>query len=396
MSKKKEILFVMNNLNVGGAEKALVSLLQVFNYEKYNVDLLLFKKEGLFLSQIPPEVNILKEPRNYRYFDMPFFQVLSENFFNLKWNVIWQRIQFKRTSKKATNPAQAEQFGWKPLAKTLKPLAKQYDVAIGFLEKNPNYFVIDKVISKTKLAFIHTDYNKIGMSEKVDFPYIEKFDKVFVVSNESKKTIQYVFPQLKNKFLTFQNILSEKTIKKLSKEKIEDLPYKNLIISVGRLTVSKGYDRSVEALHILKKKGIEFTWIILGEGELQNKLVTSISHKGLINNVLLLGNKENPYPYILKADIFLHASDFEGDGIAVSEAKVLLKPIVLTDFATARNHIEDNVTGLIVEFNANKIAEALEKLINNRRLRESFSENLSKENWGTEHEIEKLYQLIES
>lgn len=396
MRKKKEILFVMNNLNVGGAEKALVSLLQVFDYEKYNIDLLLFKNEGIFLKQVPQQVTILKEPVNYRYFNMPFSQVVRENFFNLKWNVIWQRIQFKESSKKATNPAEAEQLGWMPLSKTLQPLSKQYDVAIGFLEKNPNYFVIDKVTSKIKLAFIHTDYNKIGMSEKVDFPFFEKFDKIFVASNDSKKTLQYVFPLLRNKFLTFRNIISESTIKKLSQEKIEDLPYKNLIISVGRLTGSKGYERSVEAMQILKEKCIEFTWIILGEGELHDKLVTSIFDKGLANNVVLVGTKENPYPYILKADIFLHTSDFEGDGMAVSEAKVLARPIILTDFDTARKHIEDGVTGLISDFSVDKIAEALEKLIHNPTLGESFSENLSKEHWGTESEIEKLYQLTES
>lgn len=142
MNKKKDILFVMNNLNVGGAEKALVSLLQVFDYTKYNVDLLLFKKEGLFLKQVPEQVNILKEPENWKYFDMPFTQVLKENFSPFRWDIVLQRLRYKIATRRAKNTAEAEQFGWREIARTLKPLKKNYDCAIGFLEKNPNYFIV--------------------------------------------------------------------------------------------------------------------------------------------------------------------------------------------------------------------------------------------------------------
>lgn len=113
MTYKKNILFVMNNLNIGGAEKALVSLLQVFDYKKYNVDLLLLKKEGAFLKLVPDTVNILTPPKNLTYFDMPFTQVISENFFNFRWNIILKRIQFKLAVKKGKNLSEREQFGWK-------------------------------------------------------------------------------------------------------------------------------------------------------------------------------------------------------------------------------------------------------------------------------------------
>lgn len=386
----------MNNLNVGGAEKALVSLLQVFDYEKYNVDLLLFKKEGIFLKQVPQQVNILNEPTNYRYFDMPFIEVVKENFFNLKWNVIWQRIQFKRSSKKAENQAQAEQFGWKPLSETLKPMRKQYDVAIGFLEKNPNYFVIDKVHAKKKIGFIHNDYNQLGLDGKFDFPYVEKFDFVITVSTACFAVLQSIFPEYDDKFYVIYNIVSEDTIRELAFAHKVDVKDGFNIVSVGRLEKQKGYDLAYDAVTKIMRQYSNVHWYILGEGSQQIFLRDKIKTSDLEDRIFLVGAVENPYPYMLSASVFLHAANFEGDGIVVREAKILGKAIVLTNFNTASQHIEDGITGLIVDFSSKKIADALDKLHNNPDVGSTFSENLSKESWSIEHEIEKLYQLIES
>lgn len=396
MNKKKEILFVMNNLNVGGAEKALVSLLQVFDYEKYNVDLLLFKKEGLFLKQVPAQVNILPEPANYRYFDMSFVQVLKENVWPWRWNLIYRRIQFKKMMQKAESPAEAEQLSWKPLSKTLKPLQKQYHAAIGFLEKNPNYFVIDKVKAEKKIGFIHTDYEKLKMNRYFDAFYFNKFNKIVVVSHESLQTLNQIFPNLSQKFLVLKNIISKKNIIHLASTSEFDFKSENIIVSVGRLSAVKGYSLSIKALRILKERNIDFTWIILGEGALRAEMETEIKSNGLEKNVLLLGAVENPYPYIVRANVFLHTSLFEGDGLSIKEAKILCKPIVLTNFTTACSHVINNETGIIVDFDAEEIANAIEKLLKNKELRNQFKRNLANIDWSMSGETKKLYHLIEN
>lgn len=391
---KKKILFVMNNLNVGGAEKALVSMLQVFDYEKYEVDLLLFKKEGLFLNQIPAEVNLLAESENYKYFDMPFTQVIKENIFR-NWNVIFRRLQFNLAVKKAKNSAEAEQFGWKPLSKAINPLPQHYDVAIGFLEKNPNYFVVDKVIGDKKIGFIHNDYQALAMNPKFDQPYFNSFHNIVTVSKDCKIVLEKVFPDMENKFSQISNIIAQETVCKLSEYPKTTLS-KNSVISIGRLTQQKNYELAIHAFKILKQREVFFKWYILGEGHLHSKLLKELEVAGLSNEVELMGVKENPYPYLKQADIFLLSSHFEGDGIVVREAKILNKPIILTNFNTAEAHIQNRKNGIIVNFNAEELANSLQELLLNENIRKKFSNELALSDWGTESEIEKLYQLIES
>lgn len=396
MHKKKDILFVMNNLNVGGAEKALVSMLQVFDFEKYNVDLLLFKKEGLFLKQVPQEVNILDEPKNYRYFDMPFLQVVKKNFFTGRWNNILRRIQFKQAVSRAQNSAEAEQFGWKALSKALKPLSKKYDVAIGFLEKNPNYFVVDKVKAEKKIAYIHNDYNQLQLNKDFDMFYFHKFNHIVTVSSDCLDVLKTIFPQFQERFHLIYNIISEAAIRKLAIERDGILQEGFNIISVGRLEYQKGYDLAYESVKQVISAYPIVNWYILGAGSHEQWLLSKIKQDSLDDKIFVLGTVANPYPYIASADLFLHTARFEGYGIVVTEAKILRKPIVVTDFNTAASLIEHNLTGLICEMNTQSVTDSIKAIIEKGELRSKLIRNLTLDSFGTEKEIGKFYQLIES
>ena len=393
--QKKKILFVMNNLGIGGAEKALISMLQVFDYTSYEVDLLLFKQEGLFLKQIPAEVNLLPEPENWKYFDMPFSEVVKEIFFRGKWHVIIQRIIFKAAQIKAKSAAEKEQFGWKTLSKTIKPLNKKYDVAIGFLQNNPNYFVVDKVNAERKFGYIHNDYEKLGMNRYFDNYYFNKLNYIISVSKANLNVLRNNFPQESSKFIEIQNISAQNLILKLAEEPITEIFKANSIVSVGRLVAQKNYSLTINALEILAKRKVAFHWYVLGEGHLYSELSEQIKRCGISGSVTFLGVCENPYPYIKKADVFVMSSIFEGDGIAVREAKILQKPIVLTNFNTAGLHIINGVNGFIVENNPMILADTIEKLLGDDSLRNYFAENLGIKDLSNITEIEKLYQLFE-
>ncbi|MBU8883067.1 glycosyltransferase [Kaistella sp. DKR-2] len=394
MSEKKDILFVMNNLNVGGAEKALVSLLQVMDYDRYNIDLLLFKKEGLFLKQVPQQVNILPEPENYRYFDMPFSQVLKENLVNGSWEVIYRRIQFKNVVKKAKSPAEAEQLSWKPLSKTLSPLKKKYDAAIGFLEKNPNYFIVDRVLAKTKIGFIHNDYNQLKLNKTIDAPYFRELHYIATVSEECARVLENEFPDEADKVKFIPNIVSAALVQQLSKDSVSIS--ENAIVSVGRLEPQKGFDLAIEAARILVNRKIDFHWYIIGEGSERTHLESLVLKYELEDYFTLLGLKENPYPYIRQAKTFVQPSRFEGKSIAVDEAKILGKPIVLTNFSTAKDQIDHDVNGMIVEMNPHSLAKGIMKCFSDFDYLEKITLVLNSQSWGTEHEIQKLYILIEN
>jgi glycosyltransferase involved in cell wall biosynthesis len=391
---KKNILFVMNNLNCGGAEKALISLLETIDYSLYNIDLFLFKHDGLFLEKIPQTVNLLEEPFEYRYFDMSIKKAILDLLKRGRLGLIFPRICAGYLFKLEKNRAVSEQRSWKYLSKSISVINKKYDAAIGFLEKNPIYFCIEKVVADKKIGFIHTDYNKLGMDSEIDAKYFRKLDHIVSVSEECVNILKQRFPLLNRKIKLMHNIVSPHLIKKLSLEEIK-IQHKGItIVTVGRLHHLKGFDLAINACEMVVKKGYALTWYIVGEGEERTKLEQLIKEKNLQEIFILLGAKENPYPYIKGADLYVHPSRFEGKSIAIDEAKILNKPIVVTNFNTAKDQIIHEKNGLIVETNAKSIAEGIVTLIRDKELRNKFILNLSNEKLGTEAEIGKLYELF--
>ncbi|MEY2192749.1 glycosyltransferase [Neobacillus sp. BF23-41] len=391
---KKTILFVMNKLVCGGAEKSLISLLETIDYSQYEVDLLLFKQEGLFLNKVPKQVKILEEPFGYKYFDMPIKTAIIDNLTKGRLDIAFSRILAGYIFKSEKNNARCEQRVWKYISKSLKPMNKRYDIAIGFLEKNPIYFCIEKVDAGKKIGFIHSDYDMLGMDPKIDKNYFEKLNKILTVSEESANILKRRFSNLTSKIQVMHNIVSPRMIKKMSGENANIKSNSITISSVGRLTYAKGYDMAIEACETLIRNGYDIQWFIIGEGEERQRLEQIIKNKGLERNFILLGIKQNPYPYMREADIFVQSSRFEGKSIAIDEAKILQKPIVVTNFNTAKDQITNMVNGLIVDMDSQSIYEGIKTIINNEELRERLISNLANENLGTESEITKLYEII--
>ncbi|MFN7250060.1 MAG: glycosyltransferase [Anaerobacillus sp.] len=391
---KKNVLFIMNNLTCGGAEKALISLLETIDYSVYNVDLFLFKHNGIFLSKIPSQVNLLEEPLKFKYFDMSIKTALKELVKEGDLVSAFSRICAGFIFNKEKNRARCEQRVWKFLSRSMKPLEKEYDVAIGYLEKNPIYFCIEKVQAKKKIGFIHNDYIKLDMDPNLDHKYFNKLNNIITVSEECADVLKKKFPMYKEKVSVMYNIVSPNIINKMATEKI-DLSYKGIkIISVGRLNYQKGYELAIDACKQLAQQGYDFKWYVIGEGEERLKLEELIKINNLEERFILLGLKENPYPYIREADIYVQSSRFEGKSIAIDEAKILNKPIIVTNFSTAKDQIKHGENGLIVEMNGKSIAEGIENVIEDQALRNRIKLSLSKEKLGTEEEINKLYNYF--
>ncbi|MBJ8104385.1 MULTISPECIES: glycosyltransferase [Bacillus cereus group] len=392
---KKDVLFVINNLNCGGAEKSLISLLNTMDYSRYNVDLFLFKHEGLFLNKIPKQVNVLEEPPEYQLFDMPIKAAIMKCLRQGRLDIALSRVCAGYIFKSEKNKARCEQRVWRYLSKSLQNISKKYDVAIGYLEKNPVYFCIDKVNANKKIGFIHTDYDKLGMDPNIDRGYFRSLDHIVTVSEECANVLKQRFSIYNDKIGVIHNIVSPSTINKMSQEKI-DLERKGVkLVSVGRLSHEKGFDLAIEACKNLVGDGYEIKWYIIGEGEGRGKLEKMIEENHLQDHFLLLGLKENPYPYIREADIYVQPSRFEGKSIAIDEAKILHKPIVVTNFSTAKDQIKNEENGLIIDMDAHSLSEGIKKLIHNEELRNKLIKNLSDEELGTESEIKKLYILFE-
>lgn len=383
----------MNNLNCGGAEKALISLLNSIDFNKYEVDLLLFKKEGIFMKQLSNKVKLIDEPINYKYFDMPIKKACLELLRTKSINIMLERIKMGLLCKTEKNAAILEQKAWKHLARSMDSLEQQYDVAIGYLEKNPIYFCIDKVKAKQKIGWIHNDYDKLGMSKALDEPYYKKLDYIFTVSQECLNVLRNVFPQYKEKMRVMHNIVCKQVIERLASETIVEMDDKYInILSVGRLTYQKGFELAIQASKKLIEEGYPVKWYVIGEGNERCHLQKIIDQLNLTDRFILLGIKENPYPYIKKADLYVQPSRFEGKSIAIDEAKILCKPIVVTNFTTVKDQIQDGVDGLICEMSGESIADKIKQLIKNLELRNSLIMNLKKQEY--KEELDVLYEVI--
>ncbi|MBT2709485.1 glycosyltransferase [Pseudomonas sp. ISL-84] len=395
---KKNLLFVIPSLSAGGGEKSLVNLLSQINYDLYNVDLFMLNQEGIFMEFLPKQVNVLSLPETYKLFSLPLLNSTWKLLQNRKLSLIYHRIIFTIKNKYIPEVSKREQHTWKQLSRSIDKFEKKYDAAIGFLEKTSTYLCIDKVDARQKIGWVHIDYDKLGMDPEFDFPYFKKLSRIVTVSEECANIFMKRFPSQSKKVDVIYNIVSPTIINKMANQKQEDGYFKNsddiTILTIGRLHDQKGLDIAIKACKGLLEKGHKIKWYVIGEGDEREKLSNLIEENKVGEHFKLLGLKSNPYPYLKHADIYVQSSRFEGKSIAIDEAKILNKPIVVTDFSTAKDQIENNVNGLIIDMDSDGLIRGIEKLIMNPALRNTFIQNLKKEKLGTEDEINKLYKII--
>lgn len=390
---KKKILFIMPHLYNGGAERSLVNLLNEFDYSKYNVDLLLFKTEGALLKQVPCNVNILKAEE---YISV-LFGLKEKKFYRYKiYRYFYSLIA--RSKDEATKKIKRWNYGYK---KIIPNLDNKYDVAIGYLQWEPLFYLVDKVNAKKKIAWIHTDialakFSKNVLQSLTD--YFLKINNIVTISDTCANSINSFFPSCSDKVRVLQNINSSKRIIENSKEFYPEEYSENIIkiLSIGRLVPVKGFDTALRTAKILKEKyNLKFEWFFIGNGKLKNKLIKLQKLLEIEDCTKFLGLKENPYPYILNCDLVVQTSWYEGKSMVIDEAKILKKIAVITNYNTAKNQIIDGVNGIISDFGEENIASNIFKLLNDESLKEGITANLSSDNYDNVDEINKYYDLFE-
>ena len=194
----------------------------------------------------------------------------------------------------------------------------------------------------------------------------------------------------------FHNLINVERIKKLADEPggFSD-DYNGLrILTIGRLVPLKEFGTSIEALRLLKEKGVNARWYILGEGELRKELENLILQKDLTNDFFLLGVTDNPYPYLKQADIYVHASRYEGKSIAIQEAQVLECPILVSNCEGNREQVEHGVDGLICELTSEDICEGILELTQDWEKAKTYGVAAARRHTGTDKEIDKILSLL--
>lgn len=389
---KKKILFIMSSLRNGGAERSLVNLLQLLDYDKYEVDLLLFQEEGMFLQQLPSEVHLVNECNTLHVlFETSKKILLKPQHIGL--NII-HLVTTLISRNKAGKGSPSRQYRWVNYYKKIIPELKgnYYDIAISYIHCEPTYFLVDKVKATKKIAWVHIDYSRIKQSREIDLHYFNKLDFVVTISNLCAEALRNEFSTVKDKFLVLPNLTSSKVVKALSEEYYpnEFKPDVLNFVSIGRLHSQKGFDLAIKASHILKESGYKFKWYILGIGELKVELEKIRKKLNVEDYIEFIGARENPYPYMLNADLIIQTSRFEGKSVVLDEAKILCKPIVVTKYTTVYDQISDN-EGLIVEINPEAIAEGIKAILPRK---DRYTEYLAQNDYGNQEEIKKYYALF--
>lgn len=387
----------MESMGSGGGERSLLTLLQLMDYDKYDVDLMLFNPSGLFMDMIPKCVNIKPFGKEYDRFTLPFKESLKSYMLKGSFKGAYNRFKYSKTvNGKGGSTLYRDQLAWKYMRCAFENTLPEYDVAIGYLEGKPNFFVADCVKAKIKIGYVHNDYNKLKMDRELDGKFFEKMNIIVSVSEKCCDVLKEVFSEHADKVRMIENITSPVVLKSMSEGDVTE--YKNkpgkTLLTIGRLSQQKGYDIAVDAAEILAKNGVDFKWFAIGKGELQAQIEQKIKEKNLEDKFVLLGERANPYPYIAGCDIYVQPSYFEGKSIAIDEAKCFAKPIVATKFTTVLDQLADGETAVLAEIDAASVAEKIMQLISDKELCEALSENLKKEKLGNEEEIEKFYEML--
>lgn len=396
---KKKVLIASFDLAIGGVERSLIGLLNSIDYQKYEVDLMLFKHEGEFFSLLPEGPNLLPENPAYSTFRKSITQIIQDG----RYPIAVSRVLAKYMSSIKGKMMRVEepgyltiQYGWELTRPFLPELSKEYDLAIGFLW--PHHFIGEKVKAKKKVGWIHTDYSNIFIDKKMEKKMWENLDQIVAVSEDCSNTFLKLFPQLKRKIMVIENILSQEFVRQQaeiqSAKEIKKEPGKTIIVSVGRLSHAKGFDNAIRACRQLVDKGYDVAWYIVGYGPLENELLKLISELGLKNHFFLLGKKMNPYPYINACDIYVQPSRYEGKAVTIREAQILGKPVVITNFPTAKSQVIDGIDGIITPIGTEGIVEGIHRLLDNPILKDELVKNTKSMDYGNENEVEKIYSLI--
>lgn len=391
-----KVLIVINDLRSGGAQKSLVSFLKKLDEigvsQKYEIDLMVSEYDGIFVKDIPQSINAFQSDYIFKWMNCPFNRINFVNNFSLiglyaKIKTIIQR----KILKKKINV-------WKLWKKYIPENEKEYDVAISYMDGWPNYYVIDKVKASKKVLWIHNEYQKLNYSKDFDKAFYEKCNQIITISDRCRDSFVEVFPEYSKKIDILENItLSSDIMRKANLETAEEFEKddnKLKLLSVGRLSEQKAFDLAIKSANILKNNGINFHWIILGEGPDRGMLESLIQEYNLDEYVSLPGVKSNPYPYIMKCDIFVQTSIFEGKSIVLDEAKLLAKPIVVTNYNTVYDNIDNGKNGIITEMTPQAIASGIEKYISNSELKNSVVDELKNNYHGNEDEIQRYISLM--
>lgn len=396
---KRRILIVSTGLRIGGVERSLVSLLNSLDSERYKVALFLWACEGEFMTMIPSDVELLPEDHRYASIEQPIKNILLSKSFPIALARLFAKFTWAFRSRFFGVNGFLLPRSVRYCLPFLPSIEGEYDLAISFL--SPHDLVLKKVIAKKTAGWIHTDYSTMecGVDHNFEMSVWQGLDDIAAVSGSVKETFSQMFPEIAEKVSVIENIVSPDFVLRQAEEDVtREMPVISnsiSICSVGRFCHAKNFDIIPKIVVQLINIGIHIRWYLIGFGGDEPLIRAKITESNVEDQVIILGKKMNPYPYIKACDIYVQPSRYEGKAVTVREAQILGKPVLITNFPTAKSQLEDGVDGMICPLSIDGVADGVRKLIEDKGLREKLAKACSEKDYSNRDEVEKIYQLME-
>lgn len=379
---KKNVLFVVDEKQMGGVSVLLEDILNNINTKKYNIDIAVLHNVGDYLNKLPQNINFIYGTSFFDTVDLTFKQAIKTK--NIKTIYSKLRLIFLMKTKLIKKRIIKERN---------KMFNKTYDVEVAFKDGFCAIFTAYGNSTK-KYHWLHSDYamyDCTGNYRSLFHDVFSKFDKIIAISNSVLERFKEKYTPKKTDVI-FNIIDSNKIIFKSKEEEIKYDNEKINLISVGRIHHMKGYDRLIDVLHELdKNKKIDnVTTRIIGDGPDYELVKNKVKEYNLENKVILMGRKRNPFPYVLSSDCFLMCSRYEPFGLVILEALILKVPVLSVAVASIKEIMNEKY-GIIVDNSNDGLYQGLLEIIENKNKLLTLKNNLK----NYKYDIDKILKQIE-
>ena len=397
----KHILIFSHAMELGGAERALIGLLHALDYDRVQVDLFLMRHAGELMGQIPEQVHLLPEKPQYASLAVPLKSVLEKGQLGVGFGRLVGKMAAKRRERTLCI-TEGSGIGLEYSHKYTRAFMprvgrREYDLAVSFL--TPHYFAAEKVRAKQKIAWIHTDYTKIRVDRESELPMWSRYDRIASISDTVSECFCQTFPELREKLVKIENIMPAAMIRQAAAAaRPADMPADSslCLLSIGRYCDAKNFDNVPDICSRIRSAGLNVKWYIIGFGGDEALIRRKIAEAHMEEYVIMLGKRDDPYPYIAHCDLYVQPSRYEGNSVTVREAQVLAKPVVITRYATAASQLCDGVDGIIVPMDNDGCAKGIAELLRDPEKMKLLSENCRRGDYANTCQAETLMKLLEN
>jgi glycosyltransferase involved in cell wall biosynthesis len=355
-------------MKMGGAEKALVSMLREIPEDKFDITLYVLTDDGVLLGDVPSWVRIKRIP----YGTAGMADMLKGY---LRSGKPIKAVRSAALSLRMKSKGYYEQYLYKALM--LPKIEEEYDVAIsyffpcGFID----WYTLHNIQARKRFVWVHSDISKFpNIHHQACIEMYSGYDRIFCVSEESRRSFIRTLPEISSTVDVMYNFISSEEIKKKAERGagFDDDFDGFRIVTVGRLSREKGQDLIPDVLGRLMEDGYHVRWYCVGDGNLRTDLEQRTAEMGLGERLVLLGNQANPYPYVKNCDIYVQTSRIGAYDLALAEARCLRKPIVTTVTNSSVEQIMDEVTGFLVPIDVEALYSKVKRLLDYEEIRNRF------------------------